>query len=93
VRQYAIYKHQWTNKNALLQRDYFLGGKNGYIDQSKQTTVSLFEVPMANGIKRNIVIVILRSANRTDDSLRMIDFLKKNAYFEVGTGNATSTAQ
>ena len=91
VRQYAIYKHQWTNKNVLLQRDYFLGGKNGFIDEAKQTTVSLFEVPMANGIKRNIGIVILRSANRTDDSLRMIDFLKKNAYFEVGTGEVATT--
>lgn len=93
VRQYAIYKHQWTNKNVLLQREYFLGGKNGFIDQAKQTTVSLFEVPMANGIKRNVAIVILRSSNRTDDALRMIDFLKKNAYFDVGGSVATSTAQ
>jgi D-alanyl-D-alanine carboxypeptidase len=95
IRQYAIYKHQWTNKNVLLQRDYFLGGKNGFIDQSRQTTVSLFEVPMANGIKRNIGIVILRSVNRTDDSLRIIDFLKKNAYFDVSpdTSTATTTAQ
>lgn len=83
VRQYAIYKHQWTNKNVLLQREYFLGGKNGFIDAAKQTTVSLFEVPMANGIKRNVAIILLRSQNRTDDSLRMIDFLKKNSYFTV----------
>ncbi|MES3005462.1 MAG: hypothetical protein V4664_00790 [Patescibacteria group bacterium] len=83
VRQYAIYKHQWTNKNVLLQREYFLGGKNGFTNEAKQTTVSLFEVPMANGIKRNVAVIILRSANRTDDSLRIIDFLKKNAYFSV----------
>lgn len=91
VRQYAIYKHQWTNKNVLLQREYFLGGKNGFINEAKQTTVSLFEVPMANGIKRNIGIVILRSVNRTDDALRMIDFLKKNAYFSVSVDNVATT--
>lgn len=81
VRQYSILKHQWTNLNRFLNYDTFLGGKNGYIDESKKTTVSLFDVNMARGGKRAVVIVILKSDDREGDAVKIINFLKKNAYF------------
>jgi hypothetical protein len=87
VRQYAILKHTWFNQNRFLNYDTFLGGKNGYIDESKKTTVSLFDVTMARGGKRQVVIVLLKSDDREGDALKIINFLKKNAYYqEVAAG-------
>ncbi len=81
VKNYAILKHQWNNLNRFLTYDSFLGGKNGYIDEARKTTVSLFEIPLAKGGKRSIVIVLLKSDDREGDALKIINFLKKNAIF------------
>lgn len=83
VKQYAIRKHTWLNKNRFLTYENFLGGKNGYIDEAKKTTVSLFDVPMAKGGKRPVVIVILKSDDREGDGLKIINHLKKYAYYNV----------
>lgn len=84
VKQYAIRKHQWFNKNRFLTYDSFIGGKNGYIDESKKTTVSTFEIPLARGGKRTIIIVLLKSDDREGDALKIINFLKKNAIYQIG---------
>ncbi|MBU3668905.1 MAG: D-alanyl-D-alanine carboxypeptidase [Candidatus Taylorbacteria bacterium] len=83
VKQYAIRGHTWLNRNRFLTYDSFLGGKNGYIDESKKTTVSLFDITMAKGGKRPVVIVLLKSDDREGDALKIINFLKKNAYYNV----------
>lgn len=44
VREYTILTHAWKNQNLFLLRKDFMGGKNGYIDEAKKTTVSLFEI-------------------------------------------------
>jgi D-alanyl-D-alanine carboxypeptidase len=59
-----------------------MGGKNGYIDESKKTTVSLFNVPMARGGNRAVVIVLLKSDDREGDGIKIVNFLKKDAYFD-----------
>ncbi|HEY1037311.1 MAG TPA: serine hydrolase [Candidatus Paceibacterota bacterium] len=82
VRQYSILKHTWVNANRFLNYDSFMGGKNGFIDEAKKTTVSLFDVTMAKGGKRPVVIVILKSDDREGDAVKIMDFLKKNAVFE-----------
>ncbi len=82
VRQYSILKHTWVNANRFLNYDTFMGGKNGFIDEAKKTTVSLFDVTMAKGGKRPVVIVILRSDDREGDAVKIMDFLKKNAVYE-----------
>lgn len=78
VREFAILKHKWFNKNRFLNTDIFLGGKNGYIDESRWTTASLFEVTLAKGGKRQIGIVLLKSENREGDATKLIKFLEKN---------------
>ncbi len=86
VREFAILKHKWFNKNRFLNSPLFLGGKNGYIDESLWTTASLFEVTLAKGGKRQIAIVLLRSQNREGDAMTLIKFLEKNVYFtETGS--------
>ncbi|MDQ5912494.1 MAG: hypothetical protein QG568_709 [Patescibacteria group bacterium] len=82
VRQYAILKHTWFNQNRFLNYDTFLGGKNGFIDEAKKTTVSIFDVTMARGGKRPVVIVLLKSDDREGDAVKIINFLKKNAYYQ-----------
>ncbi len=84
VRNYAILKHQWNNLNRFLNYDTFLGGKNGYIDESRKTGVSLFDVTMAKGGKRSVVIVLLKSDDREGDAVKIMNFLKKNAIFNEG---------
>lgn len=84
VKQYAIRKHQWFNKNRFLTYDSFIGGKNGYIDESKKTTVSTFDIPLARGGKRTVIIVLLKSDDREGDALKIINFLKKNAIYQIG---------
>jgi D-alanyl-D-alanine carboxypeptidase (penicillin-binding protein 5/6) len=86
VQRYSILKHTWFNQNRFLTYDTFIGGKNGYIDESKKTTVSLFNVTMAKGGSRAVVIVLLKSDDREGDAVKLINFLKKNAYYQA-SGN------
>lgn len=83
VKQFSIKGHTWRNANALLLTTGFAGGKNGYIDQSRQTTVSLFDVDLAKGGVRTVVIIILRSENKNGDVAKLLNYLKKGVVFEV----------
>ncbi len=82
VRQFEILKHKWFNKNKILNIPEFVGGKNGFIDESRQTTASIFDVQIAKGGKKTIAIVLLRTNDREGDVVKIINFLKKNAYYE-----------
>lgn len=88
VRQFEILNHRWYNKNKTLNMPTFIGGKNGFIDESRQTTISLFDIQMAKGGKRKIAIILLKSNDREGDVVKILNFMKKNAYYEL---NATST--
>ncbi len=83
VKQFSIKGHTWRNANALLLTPGFAGGKNGYIDQSRQTTVSLFDIEMAKGGVRTVVVVVLRSENKNGDVAKLLNYLKKAAVFEA----------
>lgn len=89
VRQYAILKHTWFNQNRFLNYDTFLGGKNGFIDEAKKTTVSIFNVALAKGGTRPVMIVLLKSDDREGDAVKIINYLKKDAQFQElpGTDN------
>jgi D-alanyl-D-alanine carboxypeptidase len=80
VRQYSINKHQWINQNRLAQYASFIGGKNGYIDEARQTTASVFNTELKKG-KRQIVIVILKSNDRNGDVAKLLNYLKKYIEF------------
>ncbi len=83
VKQFSIKGHTWYNRNGLLPVAGFVGGKNGYIDQSRQTTVSLFEVPMAKGGVRTVVIVVLRSDAKDSDVAKLLNYLKRSVTYQV----------
>lgn len=81
VRQFSIKGHTWFNRNAQLPLSGFIGGKNGYIDQSLQTTASIFEIPTLKGGTRKVVIVILKSNDKNGDVIKLINFMKKSVVY------------
>lgn len=77
VKQFSIKGHTWLNRNPQLPLSGYIGGKNGYIDQALQTTASIFEIPTAKGGTRRVVIVVLKSNNKNNDVIKLINFMKK----------------
>lgn len=84
VKQYSTLKHSWKNLNAMLSYENFAGGKNGFIDQAKKTTVATFEIPFTisdeDGAKkierRTFAIVLLRSDDRNADITSLLKYIK-----------------
>jgi len=59
--------HTWTNPTRLLNLSSYIGGKNGYIPESGETAVSLFNV----GYKL-FAVVVLGSSDRDQDILELM---------------------
>jgi D-alanyl-D-alanine endopeptidase (penicillin-binding protein 7) len=82
VKIFKVGNHTWTNRNAiLLNISTFIGGKNGFIDEAKQTTVSLFNVQMLKGGQRVLAVIELKSPDKTTDAKRLLDFVTKNVTY------------
>lgn len=62
-----------TPINAFAGRSDFLGGKTGYIDEAGGNLLSIFSVQ-----KRPILIVVLNSTARFDDTEILLDWFKYN---------------
>jgi D-alanyl-D-alanine carboxypeptidase len=64
VKEYATVGHSWENKNKFLSYPNFLGGKNGFTNEAKQSSLSYFSVffrsddPELKAKQRNIIVVI-----------------------------------
>lgn len=84
VRDFRV--HRWTNPTQLLNLSSYLGGKNGYIPQSGETAVSLFEAG-----NKLFAVVVLGSSNRDQDILELMHEATGVAYItyeRIGTANA-----
>lgn len=81
VRIYKVGRHTWNNRSSMFNIDSFVGGKNGFIDEAKQTNVSLFNIPMLKGGFRVIAVIELKSPDRTTDARKLLDFVKKNVTY------------
>jgi D-alanyl-D-alanine carboxypeptidase len=84
VKQYSIFEHSWKNENYFLTYPNFLGGKNGFINEAKKTTVSYFKVffrgeaSTSKAVDRPVVIVLLRSDDRNKDAALLLTYISKN---------------
>lgn len=84
VKEYAIFEHTWKNANYYLTNPNFIGGKNGFIDEAKKTTVSFFKVhmrgddPSSKSTERPIMVVLLRSNDRNTDAATLLSYVGKN---------------
>ncbi len=91
IKQFSLLKHTWTNHNYFLQYDTFVGGKNGYTDEARRTTVSIFELPIKRGLgtagasveKRPIAIILLQTDTREQDVARLLTFIKNSVGLSV----------
>ena len=80
-RSYATKVHNWFNNSQFLGFEGYLGGKRGFINESKQTALSIFSVPLGITENRNIAIIVLRSPDRLKDVQNILSYLKKNIYY------------
>lgn len=74
-------KHTWFNNSQFLGFDGYMGGKRGYIDESKQTALSIFSLPLGESGTRNIGVIVLRSPDRYKDVGNILKYLNKNVYY------------
>jgi len=74
-------KHTWFNNSQFLGFDGYMGGKRGYIDESKQTALSIFSLPLGESETRNIGVIVLRSPDRYKDVGNILKYLNKNVYY------------
>ncbi len=82
VKIFKVGNHTWTNRNAiLLNISTFIGGKNGFIDEAKQTTVSLFNISMLKGGQRVVAVIELKSPDKTTDAKKLLNFVTKNVTY------------
>ncbi len=81
--QYSVGGHNWHNISHFLNKEGYLGGKNGYTDEAQHTLISMFNLPLSEFSSRNIVIILLDGDKSTkeEDMLAMVDFLSKNVIY------------
>lgn len=73
--------HTWFNTSQFLDFEGYIGGKRGYIDEAKQTALSIFSIPLGEVGTQNIAIIILRSDDRLKDTKNIYNYLRKNVYY------------
>ncbi|MFZ2072482.1 MAG: CapA family protein, partial [Minisyncoccia bacterium] len=81
--------HTWFNNSQFLNFEGYIGGKRGYIDESKQTALSIFSIPISESGARNIGIIVLRSPDRYKDVSNIFNYLKKNIYYGMESDKNT----
>jgi D-alanyl-D-alanine endopeptidase (penicillin-binding protein 7) len=84
VKEFRI--HTWTNPTQLLNLSSYLGGKNGYIPQSGETAVSLFQVG-----SKLFAVVVLGSSDRDQDILELMREATGVAYITYEDTNTSGT--
>jgi hypothetical protein len=76
----------WKNISQFLNTPGYLGGKTGLTSAAKQSSVAIFNVPLSETNKRNIVIILLRSNDRVGDTSRLLSFIKSRVVYGKADG-------
>lgn len=71
-------KQTWSNHNAFVDKDNYIGGKTGYTFDAQKTGVFAFTVPIQGKGERPIAVALLRSYNRTGDIAKILNYLSTN---------------
>jgi D-alanyl-D-alanine carboxypeptidase len=91
VTNYSIQDHQWKNLNTMLTYPNFLGGKNGFIPESKETTLSYFSFFFrgistdSTAVSRPVVVILLQSDNRDADTSELLSYISRNIRYDAPT--------
>jgi D-alanyl-D-alanine carboxypeptidase len=71
----------WYNINKASAFPEFRGGKTGFTNAAKQTSIGYYEITLTNGMTKNIGMVILQSNTRQQDTRNVLDYLKNNVVY------------
>ncbi len=88
IKEYSIYSHAWANSNVFLTYPNFLGGKNGFTNEARRSTLSFFKVFLrgsdenSKAESRPLLIVLLRSSDRDKDVSALLSFVTRNIRYE-----------
>ena len=69
------------NKNVFINDTTFIGGKTGYIFDSKNTALFIFRLTAPDNTERNVAIILLDSKNNKIDTHKIYKWLQEN-YFK-----------
>ncbi len=69
-------QYVWKNINKAARFPEFKGGKTGYTNAARQTSIGYYQIQLANDQTKNIAVVILQSNTRQQDTRNILDYLK-----------------
>lgn len=69
--------YTWRNINKAANFPEFKGGKTGYTNAARQTSIGYYQIKLANDQTKNIGVIILQSNTRTQDTRNILNYLKK----------------
>lgn len=72
---------KWTNGDKFSGMENFLGGKTGYTESAGKTFAGVFSLTSTESGSREIAIIILKSEDREDDVIKILDYLKDIDYY------------
>jgi D-alanyl-D-alanine carboxypeptidase (penicillin-binding protein 5/6) len=67
----------WRNINKASSFPEFRGGKTGYTNAARQTSIGYYQIKLANDQTKNIAVIILQSNTRQQDTRNVLDYLKR----------------
>lgn len=70
-------QYLWTNINRASSFPEFRGGKTGYTNAARQTSIGYYEIKLANDQTKNIAVIILQSDTREQDTRNILEYLKR----------------
>jgi D-alanyl-D-alanine carboxypeptidase (penicillin-binding protein 5/6) len=79
--QKRVDDYTWININRATQFPEFRGGKTGFTNAARQTSIGYYEIQLSNGQTKDIGIIILQSNTRQQDTRNILDYLKESVAF------------
>lgn len=70
-------QYLWTNINRASSFPEFRGGKTGYTNAARQTSIGYYEIKLANDQTKNLAVIILQSDTREQDTRNILDYIKR----------------
>lgn len=74
---FEIDDYKWSNTNRAKDLVGFQGGKTGYTNAARQTSIGYYKIKTANEQEKNIGVIILQSGERERDAKRILDYIDR----------------
>jgi D-alanyl-D-alanine carboxypeptidase len=81
--QKSLGDYLWYNINRATTFPEFRGGKTGFTNAARQTSIGYYEIQLSNTETKNIGIVILQSNTRQQDTRNILDYLKNHVAYRT----------